>query len=133
MIIFFHGPPCSGKTTLSNKLSIELGVPRFSTDQIRINTIDLQSYDKNMAKKVFDQFIEMIELEHKNDVFLIAESMLISEYRKEKLFRHFGKWLVVVKCECSVSKALERLENRIRSRKNSEGKSGETLSQEKLL
>jgi len=111
-LIVFYGPPCSGKTTLSNMLSQDLAYKLIGTDSIRISRLMTKQdlYTQSMVDMVYAMLMDAIEESLSQNTSVIAEGMFITKYNKLRILDYFEKAnLKFIYVTASIDILMERL------------------------
>lgn len=122
MIIFLTGAPATGKTTLLNRLSRDLGIGFVAKDSLKellfdtlgapVDKSESEAYGKAVIQSLF------LTAQHvaprRNFIF---EAALIPKYAKENILelKELGISVVQVHCHCPAELRYERTKNRAES------------------
>ena len=90
LLVIVTGLPCTGKTTLVQKIAAELRLPLITKDGIKERLFDSlgwsdREWSKKLGKATFDLLFYFIEVELRAGHSLIAEARFFPEYDLEVL------------------------------------------------
>lgn len=119
-LIFVSGPSASGKSTLADRLALDLGLPVIHRDRIKEAMFDTLGYsDRQQSKKlgIAAAVVLIRELEDilKVGISCIVEAKFIPKFSEEELaqlINDTGAKAIQIQCSCDGEVLYERFKQR---------------------
>lgn len=119
-LIFVSGPSASGKSTLADRLAVDLKFPVIHRDRIKEAMFDTLGYSDRQQSKKFGIAAALVLIRELKDILNVGSSCIVegkfipkfSNEEIKQLLKDTGASVIQIQCFCDGEKLYERFKQR---------------------